>query len=319
MGLQGSHILVTGGAGFIGSHLVEQLTEEGARVRILDSLLTGDRRNVSPDVEFIQGDIRDESTVKKALQNIDIVFHLAAQINPAKAVEDPMFDFDINVNGSLILLLASRAASVHKFIMASTNVYGNADVPLMSETFPTLATRESLLSPYAAAKVAAEAYLKVANDELGLPTIRLRFTNVYGPRQLTKSESGVVAIFAKAALSGKPIHVFGDGEQTRDFVYVSDLVDAMKEAGRNDAANGEALNIGTGSEFSINALATKINQLTGANVPIIHKGERAADFRRVKADISLAREILGYQPRVQLDEGLGYYIQWCRENMDRVG
>jgi UDP-glucose 4-epimerase len=313
--LSQAHILVTGGAGFIGSHLTDRLIESGAKVRILDNLLTGDRQNLNPKAEFIEGDIRDQATVEKALDGIDVVYHLAAQINPAKAVEDPMFDFDINVKGTLVLLLAAVEKKIQKFVMASTNLYGNADVPEMKESFPTLATRGTLLSPYAAAKASAETYLKVANDELGLPTVRCRFTNVFGPRQLTKSESGVIAIFTKLALQNKDLKIFGDGQQTRDFVFISDLVSGLIAAGQSEEANGGVYNLGIGVETSIAHLAERIRDLCKADIKIEFAGERAADFRRIKPDLTLSKQILGYEPKVSLDEGLALYIDWYRETM----
>ncbi len=315
MDLSQAHILVTGGAGFIGSHLTDRLIESGAKVRILDNLLTGDRQNLNPKAEFIEGDIRDQATVEKALDGIDVVYHLAAQINPAKAVEDPMFDFDINVKGTLVLLLAAVEKKIQKFVMASTNLYGNADVPEMKESFPTLATRGTLLSPYAAAKASAETYLKVANDELGLPTVRCRFTNVFGPRQLTKSESGVIAIFTKLALQNKDLKIFGDGQQTRDFVFISDLVSGLIAAGQSEEANGGVYNLGIGVETSIAHLAERIRDLCKADIKIEFAGERAADFRRIKPDLTLSKQILGYEPKVSLDEGLALYIDWYRETM----
>ena len=316
MNFTGKHILVTGGAGFIGSHLTDRLINMGADVRILDNLLTGDRGNLNPRAEFVEGDIRDQHCVEHALDGIDVVYHLAAQINPAKAVEDPMFDFDINVRGTLVLLLAAHAARVQKFVMASTNLYGNADVPEMKESLPTLATPQTLLSPYAAAKASAEAYLKVAYDELSLPTVRCRFTNVFGPRQLTKSESGVIAIFTRRALLGQDLCIYGDGQQTRDFVFVSDLVSGLVAAGQRDEANGGVFNLGVGVETSIAHLAERIRALCQApQIAIRFLDERAADFRRIKPDLSLARQVLDYEPLVTLDEGLAEYIAWYRTHM----
>jgi UDP-glucose 4-epimerase len=321
MDIRGARVLVTGGAGFVGSHLSERLVSAGAQVRVLDNFSTGDRRNLETiigEIELVEGDIRDKVTVSRVMEGIDIVFHQAAQINPARAVEDPMFDFEVNVRGTLNLLFEALRRKVKKFIMASTNVYGNANVPTMKESYSTLFEANSLLSPYAAAKVSAEAYLKVANDELGLPTIRLRYTNVYGPRQLSKSESGVIAIFVKAALRGDSIRIFGDGTHSRDFVFISDVVEANMLAARNDDANGGVFNIGTGVETSVNELAELVNEMTGANVPIVHVEDRAADFKRIKADLTNAREALGYTPRVRLKDGLRSYIDWCKENIERL-
>ena len=252
------------------------------------------------------------------MEGIELIFHEAAQINPAKAVQDPMFDFEVNVRGTLNLLMEAHKQGVEKFVMASTNVYGNANVSEMSECFSTLFESNSLLSPYAAAKVSAEAYLKVANDELKLPTVRLRYTNVFGPRQLSKSESGVIAIFMKAALKGKAMQVFGDGTHSRDFVFVSDVVEANILSALHDDANGGVFNVGTGIETSINELAELINEMTGAKVPVIHVEDRAADFGRVKADLTLARKTLEYTPRVRFREGMQRYMEWCQNNIARL-
>jgi UDP-glucose 4-epimerase len=312
MRFKGWRFLVTGGAGFIGSTIADALLAEGAAVRVLDNLLTGDMHNVNPRVEFIEGDVRDPEAVRKALREVTVVFHEAAQINPAKAVEDPLFDFEINARGTLNVLLAAREAGVRKLIMASTNVYGDADLQVMPESFSTLAEPRSLLSPYAAAKVCAEAYLKVAADELGFPTVRLRYFNVFGPRQLTKSESGVIALFAQAALRGDPMRIFGDGSHTRDFVYVEDVAEANLRAAALDAANGGVFNVGTGVETSVRQVAEKVNEITDARVPIQYVQARAADFRRAKAELSLSRSVLGYEPTVDFDTGMRRYIDWLR-------
>jgi len=308
--LNNCNALITGGAGFIGSHIADRLIAEGARVRVLDNLSTGNLRNLPKQAVFIEGDVRDSSLVAKSMKDIDIVFHEAAQINPAKAVEDPLFDFENNARGTLELLLAAKAESVKRFVMASTNVYGNAVVEQMSESFSTLAERGSLLSPYAAAKVCGEAYLKVANDEFGLPTVRLRYFNVYGPRQLAKSESGVIALFTINALAKKPILIFGSGKQTRDFVYVDDVVEANILAAKCEGAMGGVFNVGTGHETSINELADLVCDLGNAAVPIEHVENRAADFSRAVADLSQARAVLGFEPKITLREGLRRYLEW---------
>ena len=319
MELKGKFTLVTGGAGFIGSHLSDRLIREGARVRVLDNLSTGSLSNLDrARMEIIQGDVRDEKDVRKAAAGVDVVFHHAAQINPARAVENPIEDFEINARGTLNLLWASLQAGVKKFILASTNVYGNAVLASLPESFPTLAAGSSLLSPYAASKVSAEAYGKVFNDELGLPTVRLRYFNVYGPRQTVKSESGAVAIFTLRALAGKSIVIFGDGNRTRDFVYVEDVVNANIRAARKDEAAGGVFNVGTGVETSINRLAKSVIEVTGFRVPVEHTAERAADFQRAKADLTLSGKILGYQPEMELHEGLKRYVTWCRGKSDCV-
>jgi UDP-glucose 4-epimerase len=316
MQVKGKSVLVTGGAGFIGSHIVDRLLLEGAYVKILDDLSNGDITNIpnTKKVEFQKGDIRNDNDVKRALEGIDLVFHEAAQINPARAVKDPVYDFEVNARGTLNLLLASVKNGVKKFIMASTNTYGDASTGLMSEKFSTLSEPRSLLSPYAAAKVSAEAYLKTINDEFGMPTVRLRYFNVYGPRQTTKSESGVIAIFTEQILAKKPIAIFGDGTHTRDFIHVDDVVEANILAALKEQINGEVFNVGTGIETSIIELAKLIIKITGTNVPIIHAPPRAADFRRAKADLEKTGKFLGFQPKINLQDGLVDYIHWFRTN-----
>ena len=315
MNLKGKLALVTGGAGFIGSHITDRLLREGARVRVLDNLSSGSPANLDRKrTDFCQGDVRDEDDVKKAVDGVDVVFHHAAQINPARAVENPLEDFEINARGTLNLLWASRRAGVKKFLLASTNVYGNAAPGDLEESYPTLAARESLLSPYAASKVCGEAYLKVFNDELGLETVRLRYFNVYGPRQTIKSESGAVAIFTLRALAGKPIIIFGDGTRTRDFVYVGDVVDANIRAAREDDAAGGVFNVGAGIETSINELAELVIAAVGSRVPVEHTKERSADFIRARADLTHSKKVLGFTPEVPLREGLSSYVEWCRQS-----
>lgn len=307
-------VLITGGAGFIGSHIAERLLVEGSHVRILDNLSTGRTQNVPVGATFIKGDIRDVELVAQSMKGVDIVFHEAAQINPAKAVEDPLFDFDNNARGTLVVLLAAKKARVKRFVMASTNVYGNANLEKMPESFSTLAEKDSLLSPYAAAKVSAEAYLKVASDELGLSTVRLRYFNVYGPRQLAQSESGVIAIFTINALAGQPLKIFGSGKQTRDFVYIDDVVEANILAAQSDQAVGGVFNVGTGKEFSVTDIAEMIRDFSDGPVPIEYVGVRRADFSRARADLSLSSEVLKFQPKVALREGLNKYMRWYKES-----
>jgi len=314
MKLSKKSVLVTGGAGFIGSHLVDRLLDRCERVRVLDNLSTGNTSNLNmTEIEFVNGDVTDGKSVKAAVKDIDVVFHLAAQINPARAVGDPIGDFEVNARGTLNLLVNCKSANIEKFVLSSTNVYGNANTHTMAENFSTLFERNSILSPYAASKICAEAYCKVFNDELGLPTVRLRYFNVYGPRQTTKTESGVVAIFAKSALFGKPLQIFGDGTKTRDFVYVSDVVEANLLVAEKDEVNGEVFNVGTGVETSIKDLARMILEITGADVPIVHLVLRAADFNRAKADLTRSKQILGYESKVNFRDGLTEYIDWCRK------
>jgi UDP-glucose 4-epimerase len=310
--LSGVKVLVTGGAGFIGSHLVDALITLGCQVKIIDNLTTGDKNNINSQAEFFLGDLRNQEDVNCAVAGVDIVFHQAAHINPAQAVQDPIFDFEVNARGTLYLLNAAHKAGVRKFLLASTNLYGDAvhRHKKIGEDVPILSMPRALLSPYAASKASAEAYLKVFNDEFGLPTVRLRYTNVYGPRQKSKGGSGVVAIFAERALRNYPLSVFGSGNQTRDFVYVDDVVRANIQAAFCEQSNGEIFNIGFGKETQVIELAQKIISITNSQSLIEYLPERVADFQQVDVDVTHARQTMAWKPLISLDEGLTRYINW---------
>ena len=315
MKLEGCKALVTGGAGFLGSHLAEALLKRRCEVTILDNLSTGFMENISHllnsnnEVCFIQGDIRDFKVCLKAVEGIDVIFHEAAQINPVLAVEDPFFDFEVNARGTLNLLEAARINHVQKFNFASTNVYGDPKYLPIDENHPM-----DLLSPYAASKLSGEAYCMVYNRTFGIGTVRLRYTNLYGPRQRsTKSESGVVTIFIECVMNGKQPIIFGDGEKTRDFVYVSDVVKANILAAESEVCGGEVFNIGSEKETSINALAELLLRVCGnKGLTPIHGPPRKADFQRCRVDTTKARNFFGFRPEVQLEEGLKKTIDWAR-------
>lgn len=307
-------VVVTGGAGFVGSHLTEALINKGCEVTILDNLSDGYMENISTvlnsgKVQFIQGDVRDTETCMKTLEGVDVVFHEAAQINPVLAVENPSYDFEINARGTLNMLEAARKKEVKKFVFASTNVYANPKYLPIDENHPI-----DLLSPYAASKLSGEAYCIVYNNTYGLKTVRLRYTNIYGPRQRsTKNESGVITIFINRILNGKRPMIFGDGEQTRDFIYVSDIVDANILAAESEESRGEVFNIGYGKETSINTLAETLRKISNREDLIPERGpERAADFRRCAADIAKAGKVLGFQPKVSLETGLRKTLDWWK-------
>jgi len=316
MKLEKCDVLVTGGAGFVGSHLTEALLKRGCKVTILDNLSNGFVENISHllncdnKVNFIQGDVRDTEVCMKAVEGTQVVFHEAAQINPVLAVENPSYDFEINARGTLNMLEAARKKDVKKFIFASTNIYANPKYLPIDENHPI-----DLLSPYAASKLSGEAYCIVYCNTYGLETVRLRYTNIYGPRQRsTKNESGVITIFIERVLKGKRPTVFGDGKQSRDFIYISDVVHANILAVESENSQGEAFNIGFGEETSINALANTI--LTIANREDLapkYGPERTADFRRCVADIAKARKLLSYNPEVTLEIGLRKTIDWWKQ------
>lgn len=313
--LKGCKVLITGGAGFVGSHLSEALIDKGCNIRILDNLSTGYLENINhllefDSVEFIEGDVRDSESCTKAVEDVDIVFHEAAQINPVRAVEDPLFDFDVNARGTLNLLEACRMKGVKKLVFASTNVYADPKYLPIDENHPI-----DLLSPYAASKLSGEAYCIVYYNAYGIKTVRLRYTNIYGPRQRsTKTESGVVTIFVERVSKGLYPIIFGDGEQTRDFIHVFDVVQANILATESEESQGEVFNIGYGKETSINMLANLISKIAGReDLTPKYEPERSADFKRCAVDIMKARKALGFNPKITLEEGLRKTIEWWKQ------
>jgi UDP-glucose 4-epimerase len=315
MKLNGVNAVVTGGAGMLGSHLLENLLENDCNVTLIDNMRNGFMENISAymddkRVNFIEGDIRDLDLCLNALKDVDIVFHEAAQINPVTAVTTPDLDFDINVKGTFNMLEAARKNDVEKFLFASTNVYANPKYLPIDEEHPV-----DLLSPYAAAKLSGEAYCIVYNNTYDVKTVRLRYTNLYGPRQrLEKNDTGVIAIFVKRVLDGNPPIIFGDGNQTRDFVYITDVAKANMLAAESSKANGDVFNIGYGKETSMKDLAVKVIEASDSkDMKPIFGPDRAADFKRALIDISKAKEAFGYAPSVELYEGLRKTIDWWRK------
>jgi UDP-glucose 4-epimerase len=317
-GFRGARVLITGGAGFIGSHIADALLAQGASVVVLDDLSGGHRENLDSRVELVIADVCDAHSVQAAVDGADYVFHQAAQINPVRAVEDPLGDCRTNVLGSVVLLEAARRAKVRRVVLASTNLYGDRSVPERGITEGTalLVEPRSMLSPYAAAKAALEAYAKVYHDELGVSTVRLRYTNVYGPRQTSKAGSGVVALFIERAACGLPLEVFGAGTQTRDFVAVEDVVAANLAAALSPEASGQVFNIGTGRETSVLELAALVSRLSESSSPVRHGGTRAADFARVGISAENALRVLGWRAEVLLERGLGATLAWRRRQLE---
>ncbi len=304
--------LVTGGAGFIGSHLVDALAGAGCRVTVLDDLSSGNRSNLDAlggQVRFVQADIRDPLAVKDAVAGCEVVFHLAAVVSVPKTTEDPLGSAAVNETGSLQLLEAARAEGVRRVVFASSSaVYGDE---------PTLPKREEMppkpLSPYAVQKLAVEHYLRVYNDLFGLESAALRFFNVFGPRQDPSSPySGVISIFMARALDGTPPMIHGDGSQTRDFVYVGDVVRALIAAAGSPSARGRVFNVGTGCGVSIRRLWDVIAQLSGAAPKAAYGPQRPGDVPHSVSAIDAAREALNYAPRVGFEQGLGLTLDWFR-------
>jgi len=302
-------ILVTGGAGFIGSHLVKELVKSGFSVRVLDNLSNGSLENIRDalgSIEFIKGDIRDKNVVEGALKGVDAVVHLAALIDVAESVEKPELYLDVNVNGTFNVARASRKVSA--FIFASTcAVYGEPVRIPIGEDHPL-----SPKSPYAATKIAGEAFVQAYGNLYGYRPVILRFFNVYGPRQ-SKAYAGVITEFVKRAASGEPPIIFGDGEQTRDFVHVKDAAKAIIKALESDNASG-IYNIGSGVAITINDLAHLILKLAGKeNVEPVHGPPRPGDIKHSQANINRAKKELGYNPSVSLEEGIREILNLCKK------
>jgi len=295
--------LVTGGAGFIGSHLVEALLARGQRVRVLDDFSSG-RREFLPhhaQLEVITGDVRDPEALRRALAGVEVVFHQAALRSVPRSVEDPWAYHDVNATGTMRLLLAAREAGIRRVVYASSSsVYGNQLVLPLHE-----ALRPVPISPYGASKLIGEHYGANFSLHYGLETVSLRYFNVFGPRQDPTSEyAAVVARFILAARQGQPLEVHGDGQQTRDFTYVSNVVDANLVAAEASGVGGEVFNIACGQQLSILDIARGLEKVLGRPLATRHTPPRAGDVRDTLADVSKARERLGYRPRVGFPEGL---------------
>lgn len=295
--------LVTGGAGFIGSHISDRLLADGHRVRILDNFSTGNHENIpqSDNVEVMEGDVGDYDTVRTAMQQVDFVYHEAAIASVPETVGNPLASERVNYRGTVNILEAARHAGARRVMFAcSAAVYGD---------LPELPKQESMpvkpLSPYAVDKLASEQACQMYTRLYGLETVSLRYFNVFGPRQDPSSPySGVISIFSDYINQGKQPAIYGDGEQTRDFVYVSDVVEANIRAATAPAAAGKAINIATGGKLSINGLLKTICDLKGEPFAPLYKPGRQGDIRHSRADISAAREYLDWEPVVAFDDGL---------------
>ena len=302
-----TRVLVTGGGGFIGSNLVRRLLGDGHQVRVLDNFSTGNRANlveVLDDIELVEGDIQSYERAHSAVRGVEIVLHQAAMPSVPRSVQDPLTSNAVNVVGTLNVMLAARDSGVRRVVFASSSsVYGATPELPKHERLPTLP-----ISPYAVAKLAAEGFCRSFHEVYGLETVALRYFNVFGPRQDPNSEyAAVVPKFIGSALSGTAPVVYGDGEQTRDFTYVDNVVAANVLAMEADAV-GLALNVACGERISLNRLLATIAELTGRAVEPEYRPARMGDVRHSHADISLATERLGYQPAIQLEEGLRHTI-----------
>ena len=306
-------ILVTGGAGFIGSHIAEALVERGDEVRVLDDLSTGKTENLAgfrERTEFLEGDIRDLATCRRAVEGVETVFHEAALSSVPKSVADPILNDDVNIRGTLNVLLAARDAGVRSLVLASSSaVYG--DDPA---AFKVEGREGKPLSPYGASKLVGEKYGRVFHALYGLNVVALRYFNVYGPRQDPASEyAAVIPIFISRMLRGERPTIYGDGEQTRDFIYVGDVVRANLAAAASGAAAGEAVNIACGVGTTINGLVATLNGVLGTSLEARHDAPRPGDPLRSTADISKAGRLMGYGPALSFSEGLRKTIDWYRQ------
>jgi len=299
-------VLVTGGAGFIGSHVCDELLSRGHEVLALDDLSSGTRENLDPRVRLSVIDIRSSAATELIRsERPNAICHLAAQMDVRKSVEDPRFDAEINVLGLLNLLEAARRAEVRKFIFSSTGgaIYGEQDIYPAPENHPTRP-----VSPYGVSKAAGELYLGYYLAQYGLDYVALRYANVYGPRQNPHGEAGVVAIFSQRLVNGEPCQINGDGEQTRDFVYGPDVARANSLALEKDFVG--AVNIGTGIETDVNRLYQLLAKSAGIERPPVHGPAKPGEQRRSSIDSRLAGEVLGWSPRVQLADGLAKTMEF---------
>ncbi len=312
--------LVTGGAGFIGSNLVERLLQNGEKVRVIDNFATGKTENLNPfldQIELINGDIRYLNTVIEAMKDVDYVLHQAALPSVPRSIETPLESNDVNTNGTLNILYAAKEAKVKRVVYAaSSSAYGE------SPTLPKVETMQtSPLSPYAVNKLAGEYNCKAFYNVYGLETVAVRYFNIYGRRQDPNSYySAVIPKFIKAFLKGEQPIIFGDGEQSRDFTYIDNVLNANLLACKAPIkAAGRVMNIACGERITLNKLAMEIKNLLNVDISPINGQPRAGDIKDSLADVSLAKELIGYEPKVLIDEGLKLTVDWFLNNRQVLG
>jgi nucleoside-diphosphate-sugar epimerase len=313
-----ANYLVTGGAGFIGSHLCEELLRRGHRVRVADSLVTGKRRNLDSigggrsAVEFIEGDLAEPAVAERAVAGMDHVLHQAAIPSVPRSVKDPITSNRANITSVLNVLVAARDAGVKRLVYAgSSSAYGNTPTLPKHERMPT-----DPLSPYALQKLVGEQYCRLFTRLYGFETVAIRYFNVFGPRQDPGSPySGVISLFATALLDGRQPVIYGDGEQTRDFTYVANVVDGVLRACEAPNVAGEVMNVATGGRISLNDLLKTMNRILGTSLEAVYQSPRAGDVQDSQADITKAKALLGYAPSVDLEDGLRRTLDWCRREL----
>lgn len=305
-------VLVTGGAGFIGSNIVASVLRAGDEVVVLDNLSSGYRANLRPEpgLRLVEGDVRNPATLADAVAGCEVVFHLAASVGNKRSIDHPVLDSEVNVIGTLQVLEAARNAGVRKVVASSSaGIFGELKTSPIREDHPTVPD-----SPYGASKLCAENHCLVFGKLHGIETVCLRYFNVYGPHQRFDAYGNVIPIFAFKMLADEPITVFGDGEQTRDFVNVHDVVQANLKAAAARGVSG-AFNIGSSTRISINELVRLLSETIGRPAIVRHGPPRPGDVRHSLADIAAAQRAFGYQPRTDITPGLEEYIEWARRNV----
>ncbi len=308
-------LLVTGGAGFIGSNICKELVSQGCFVRVVDNLLTGKKSNLASvidKIDFIQADMGDADVAQSAMKDIDVVLHQGALPSVPRSVDDPALTHRHCVDATFALLLAARGAGVKRFVYAaSSSAYG--DTP----SLPKVETMTPMpLSPYAAAKLVGEYYCSVFYEVFGLETISLRYFNVFGPQQDPASQyAAAIPAFVTAILKGEPPTIYGDGEQSRDFTYVDNVVEANLLAARAKQTKGEVINIACGEAVTVNAIIDMINDLLSRDIKPNYTDPRPGDVKHSLADITLAQKLIGYKTKVPFKQGLQLAINWYRENL----
>jgi len=308
-----SSYLVTGGGGFIGSHIAEALCNEGHEVRVLDNFSTGRRENLATfadDAEVIEGDIRERDVVDAAMKGIDIVIHQAALASVPRSIDDPTSNNQVNVQGTLNLLQAAVASGVSRFVYASSSsAYGDSEeLPKVESMTP------NPKSPYAVAKLAGEYYCRAFSEVHGLPTVSLRYFNVFGPRQDPTSQyAAVIPIFITSLLKGEQATIFGDGEQSRDFTFIDNVVSANLLAARANTRGARVYNVACGERFTLNSLYERLKNIVGVEIEPVYAEPRAGDVKHSQAAIDAIASELNYQPGVGFDEGLEKTVAWYQQ------
>jgi nucleoside-diphosphate-sugar epimerase len=306
--------LVTGGAGFIGSNIAEKLVELGEEVVVFDNLSTGHEGNIEhirEKIDFLKGDIRNASEVRSALEDVDYVLHQAALASVPRSIDDPLLVNEVNVGGTLTVLEESRHAGVKSVVYAaSSSAYGDSEVlPKREDMLPVP------LSPYGISKLVGEYYCSVYSKVYGLPTISIRYFNVFGPRQDPASQyAAVIPIFISSLLAGKSPTIYGDGEQSRDFTYVENIVKANIMAAQSDSAAGQVVNVACGGRFTLNELYGMLCDLIGVSIDPVFSDPRPGDVKHSHADITMAEELLGYSVDTDFEEGLKKTVEWYRQS-----